>query len=930
METIDIQIKSNVPEVTKETTSLRKQMKDLRKEMESCTVGSEEYAAALQKLANVTHDFKDQQEEIRNSAGDLGTVFDNLQNVSSNVAAGFSAVNAVTTLFGANSENLQKVMVKLQAGMALVQGMKGMEGMGKDMKHLITSIGAMITSTKSQDAANKKLASSQTLLSTTTKGASKAMKGFRTALISTGIGAIVVAVGLLINGLSKLVEIIGTAVNKDSEFKGVNESLNATFEEQNRVQGNEIKIMQASGATTEQIIQKKIDLQKAQIAETLATIENIKVRNKQIEKDKKWWKIFSNINRNKQLEQNKEEIKALEEMATQSTHNLESLQADYTAAVKTTEKKNNEEREKAAEKAKEIAKKIAEDEKKTLQDVEKTAKDTFKKVFEAYLELLNDIKNVQSAVSGDYDVWSTVFGTDPKKIEQKLLGTYKGVVAYATEEAAKTFNESIAALDEDKIKEVLAKRFGKTFGEVTEQELVTEFNKIQKEIAEEYYNTLKELGHNLEPFDKLFKFDTTKIVRAVAYIPEQVAKAYDDAGRSISANFTDQFNSLERLLNDGILNYGDYYNTLLKIQKKYTEDYKANLEEGKAALKKALDDKKISQEEYNNRVSQLEYEMSLKPKEFQERVNEAILSGYRKNSEEALNVLQKAIDDADAKLAVFESGYITWWDSVSTPIWKYFKAQNTALEDTRKAQKKAYEDRLAEIDKLLSSESISDEQRKILEDERKNLEDEYTRIKEEGVAKRKALQQAEFDYTIDSLNQTFSAMEGLFSGLNNLSKARMEVLDNQLAEEKITKKEYDKLKKQEIEKQAAMQKGVAIMQTAAGITSALATAMQLGFPVGPIVGAITAAALGVSLAAQLKSINAAKEAALRGNDSATTSTPDTTFTLTSPDAYQNTLSDEVQTDLQANAKDNQRVYVVSSDISNAQNNEKTTVTTATF
>ena len=930
METIDIQIKSNVPEVTKETTSLRQQMKDLRKEMEACTVGSEEYAAALQKLANVTHDFKDQQEEIRNSAGDLGTVFDNLQNVSSNVAAGFSAVNAVTTLFGANSENLQKVMVKLQAGMALVQGMKGMEGMGKDMKHLITSIGAMITSTKSQDAANKKLASSQTLLSTTTKGASKAMKGFRTALISTGIGAIVVAVGLLINGLSKLIDIIGTAVNKDSEFKGVNESLNATFEEQNRVQDNEIKIMQASGATTEQIIQKKIDLQKAQIAETLATIENIKARNKQIEKDKKWWKIFSNINRNKQLEQNKEEIEALEEMVTQSTHNLESLQADYTAAVKTTERKNKEEREKAAEKAKELAKKIAEDEKKALQDVEKNAKDTFKKVFEAYVELLNDIKNVQSAVSGDYDAWSTVFGTDPKKIEQKLLGTYKGVIAYATEEAAKTFNENIAALDEDKIKENLAKRFGKTFGEVTEKELVTEFNKIQKEIAEEYYNTLKELGHNLEPFDKLFKFDTTKIDRLVAYIPEQVANAYDDAGRNISATFTNQFNSLERLLNDGIIDYGDYYETLQKMQKKYTEEYKANLEEGKAALKKALDDKKISQEEYNNRVTQLEYEMRLKPKEFQERVNEAILSGYRKNSEEALNVLQKAIDEADAKLAVFESGYITWWDRVSTPIWKYYKEQKNTLKDIEDAEKKAYENRLGEIDKLLNSDSISEEQRKILEDERKNLEDEYTRIKEEGVAKRKALQQAEFDYTIDSLNQTFSAMEGLFSGLNNLSKARMEVLDNQLAEEKITKKEYDKLKKQEIEKQAAMQKGVAIMQTAAGITSALATAMQLGFPVGPIVGAITAAALGVSLAAQLKSINAAKEAALRGNDSATTSTPDTTFTLTSPDAYQNTLSDEVQTDLQANAKDNQRVYVVSSDISNAQNNEKTTVTTATF
>ena len=74
MENIDINITSNAPQVAKETTSLRQQIKELRKEMESCAVGTDEYTAALQKLANVTHDYKDQQEEIRNSAGDLGTV----------------------------------------------------------------------------------------------------------------------------------------------------------------------------------------------------------------------------------------------------------------------------------------------------------------------------------------------------------------------------------------------------------------------------------------------------------------------------------------------------------------------------------------------------------------------------------------------------------------------------------------------------------------------------------------------------------------------------------------------------------------------------------------------------------------------------------------------------------------------------------------
>ena len=80
------------------------------------------------------------------------------------------------------------------------------------------------------------------------------------------------------------------------------------------------------------------------------------------------------------------------------------------------------------------------------------------------------------------------------------------------------------------------------------------------------------------------------------------------------------------------------------------------------------------------------------------------------------------------------------------------------------------------------------------------------------------------------------------------------------------------------------------------------------------------------------SIKRALAQGLAGNTSGGTEAQsvDTSFTLTSPDAYQNTLSDEVQTDLQANAQNNQRVYVVSSDITNAQDSEKTTVSTSTF
>ena len=125
-----------------------------------------------------------------------------------------------------------------------------------------------------------------------------------------------------------------------------------------------------------------------------------------------------------------------------------------------------------------------------------------------------------------------------------------------------------------------------------------------------------------------------------------------------------------------------------------------------------------------------------------------------------------------------------------------------------------------------------------------------------------------------------------------------------------------------------MQKTEAILSGLAGIAQAIAGAMQLGPIAGPIIGAINAAAVGATTAAQIMAIDNTRFDS--GGSSSSASVPDTSFTLTSPDAYQNVLADEVQTDLQANAKDNQRVYVLESDITSKQDNVKSAVTTSTF
>ena len=445
------------------------------------------------------------------------------------------------------------------------------------------------------------------------------------------------------------------------------------------------------------------------------------------------------------------------------------------------------------------------------------------------------------------------------------------------------------------------------------------------------------MGKTLPPFDELFEFNTDEIASVLAVTIPSIGSQFNALARGISEDFTNEFNALQRLFDDGVLSYEEYYDTLLNKQRDYNKKVEDNRAAAQAQLQSDLDNGFITRQAYEEKLAQMEYEMSLKPKAFQEKVNAAILSAYKKNSEEALATLDSALTAIDNKLNTFTASYITWWQQISTLKTSYFQAQRTAIEEEEAAELEAYESRKDLLEKQLQDDklthSLTVEQRALLNQELANLEAEHTANMAEQTAKRNELRQEEIDYAMDVADKSFSAMEGLFNGLNSLSKARVEALDQELAEEKISQKEYDKLKKEEIEKQAAFQTGAAIMQTAAGIATVWATAAQLGPIAGPIIAGIQTAAYLINLVAQLKSIENAKKSALSGSSSSASgvaSTPDTSFTLTSPDAYQTTLSDETQSDLQANAHQNQRVYVVSSDISDAQNNEKTTVTTATF
>ena len=116
--------------------SLREEIKNAKNEMLNADEGSKAYAEALQKAADKTFQLREAQEKIRGTAADLGEILGNTNKVLSGVASGYAAAQGAIGLFGGESKELEKQLLKVQSAMALANGIAGVEGMIKNVNNL--------------------------------------------------------------------------------------------------------------------------------------------------------------------------------------------------------------------------------------------------------------------------------------------------------------------------------------------------------------------------------------------------------------------------------------------------------------------------------------------------------------------------------------------------------------------------------------------------------------------------------------------------------------------------------------------------------------------------------------------------------------------------------------------------------------------------
>lgn len=117
----------------KSINSLKKEVDELSASLNELEIGTKEYNDTLALLGKKQSELTTINDKIAQSSRTTAQRFESIAKISAGLASGYSAVTSAITLFGNESEDLTKVMVKLQSTIALVQGVGGLKDLLEEL-----------------------------------------------------------------------------------------------------------------------------------------------------------------------------------------------------------------------------------------------------------------------------------------------------------------------------------------------------------------------------------------------------------------------------------------------------------------------------------------------------------------------------------------------------------------------------------------------------------------------------------------------------------------------------------------------------------------------------------------------------------------------------------------------------------------------------
>lgn len=249
--------------LTNKLNELKKAWKATNDEVERSKLANEikEVKGAISELDNSLGDFKTNSEDalskFKDEMGDaqdkiepFKAKFESIQKISSGVASGFAAVQGTMALMGVENDKLGQTFIKLQAAMAIAQGVGGLGDLVEGMSQAKVAFSGAITSVKAFITS---------------------LRGMKLAMAATGIGAALVLVGLLAKAYMDLAD----ATDKAKEAKERLDKLEskAEFEKKKK----RVELTQAETNAYNEYVQ---DLKKANGNKTKIEEAELKLKKK--------------------------------------------------------------------------------------------------------------------------------------------------------------------------------------------------------------------------------------------------------------------------------------------------------------------------------------------------------------------------------------------------------------------------------------------------------------------------------------------------------------------------------------------------------------------------------------------------------------------------------------------------------------------------
>lgn len=265
-------LKTGQTEVEGPTDSLRSRLKALTQQIAEMKLAGDDGTEAFQKLVieagNIKDAMGDAAAEIKNAGSDTRT-FDNLVGSAQAVAGGFAVAQGAAALFGDENKDLEKTMLKVNAAIAVTQGLQSISA-------ALEKEGALsLLATNIQ----LKVKNAQKIIETGLESESIVVRGAATAA-QWALNAAMSAnpIGLLVVAVAGLIAILSTYGRSAAQAREHTSSLNVelsqgvkNFEERAEAikqQGDAaINALENEGATASRIAEQRVQTEK-QIADS--------------------------------------------------------------------------------------------------------------------------------------------------------------------------------------------------------------------------------------------------------------------------------------------------------------------------------------------------------------------------------------------------------------------------------------------------------------------------------------------------------------------------------------------------------------------------------------------------------------------------------------------------------------------------------------